>query len=191
MANKKDLTKLTKKKIVNKVGKQQTVWVDENHEPEPIKQVKRFGEIRVPENKKQGITEEYKKKYPNSYKVATKGVWIKTDDDKYQAVLSERVYKAIYNENRGFIMDAVKKYNSGNLFDDRAEELKAAGDFGFVEGVNAYGKMRGQGKTLINVAGTFIIGRIKENLANRLNNGLRLPKYLRLPYYQYLETKKN
>jgi len=199
--SKKSNVKLVKKKIINKLGKEQTVYIDPITGidiPKGTKKILKRGEDksllitkRGVEDTQEFIRDLYSKKYPVSYSLMTNGKWKLGKDDKYILVANQEKWKQLLEEHKRQIIGSAKKYSFGKTFGDRFEELKAVANLGFVEGVNHYGKFK-DSKDLTDfnrVVYSFVIGRLKETISNRLQKGLRISKNLNAPFSDYKKVR--
>lgn len=138
------------------------------------------------------LKNKYEKRFPITWKIMTSGKW-KDVGDKKQAVLTNLEWKDLLKEHAGLIVNMSKKYSYGENYGNRFNESRAIAEAGFVEGVNAYGKYFDKDKPIdfLNVTFSYVKGRLKENLANRLNAGLRIPAHLQKPYRDYIQVKED
>ena len=210
---KKNNPRLIKKQIIDKDGKKTTVYINPNKTINEIKKelkeknklhavrkvrkseneavkVSKKGKVFFNPDTFEGLQEKYKSR-PISWKVMTDGKWLPLKKGD-RISLTNIEWKKLLQENDKMIHFAAKKYSFGEVYSERFKELKAIGQSAFVEGINKYKKVYNKTKPfdLQKFVFVYVQGRIKEAVANRLDAGLRVPKGLQEPYYQYVDTKR-
>lgn len=209
---KKNNPKLIKKEIINKKGEKQVVYINPNKTITEIRKelkeknklfanpvtrklikekvsVSNKGKVYLNLDTYEGLQEKYKAR-PITWKIMTNMTWENLKKGK-KGKLTNKEWKVLLKETDKLIHFVAKKYSFGEVYTDRFKELKLVGQSALVEAVNNYHKVFNKKKPFDfqKFAHVYILGRIKETVANRLDAGLRVPKFLQKPYQEYIDVK--